>query len=197
MLHAIDPDWPTGIEKRWVSEGLWPKLDRIYLNGLLKSDPHKDHHVCATLGYCGSLANIKAIPWSKVQTEQGCMAILAYDVIDHLPEKEDINLFLSQCFQALDEQGRMYMMCHPYKSRVGTHLFHQNKAYLHIIKNNKGIHTLKIDDPVAHYRKVIKKSGFLIESEQIYTEFIESYFDKYDLGEDHTVQFVEYIMRKT
>lgn len=195
-MIEIDPNWPIGIEKRWISENPWLALERIYLSGILNSDPAKSRHVCATLGLRDSMANIDAMPWNEICGKFGYSAIVAHDVVDHLPEQEAISYFLSSCFESLSDDGKMYIMCHPYKSRLGNHLFLQNKAYLHIIKQIKGIHTLAIDDPVARYRNLIKKSGFKIEIERVYFEFIEDYFQSYSLDKDCEIQFVEYILVK-
>lgn len=196
MLMPIDPMWPLGIEDRWISSSLWQKLERVYSTGMLGSDPKIDAHVAATLSERDRSTFIEAVPWDEVKAKSNLSAILAHDVIDHLPDFESVCAFLGECFHALKQEGQMYMMCHPGKSRVGTNLFDYNRAYLHLLTKATGIHTLMIDDPVESYRKIIKKSGFKVSSERVYTEYIERYFDAYKLHSDCEVQFVEYVMYK-
>lgn len=193
MLKLLDENWPLGIDPRWISKSEWHKIERLYLEGILNS---KDgHHIAFTLNSTAKVEDLEFLPWREVfGRRQKCSAIIAYDILDHLPDFKCISDFLSACRGLLEEQGILYLMCHPGKSRVGTHLFKQNRAYLHLIRKSvAGRHTLMIDDPIPFYRDQISDSGFTVKLENIYTEPIETYFDPYSLEKDCEIQFVEYL----
>lgn len=114
--------------------------------------------------------------------------ILLYDMLDHMDttnvSQEDVLKVLST---VLAPEGKIYVHCHPWCSRHGTHLYESgfNKAFAHLVLdevelvrlggyNNKG--TSPITYPLTTYRGWFEKAGLKIVSEQVTTEKIEDFF---------------------
>lgn len=108
--------------------------------------------------------------------------ILANDVLDHCEAPEDA---LNQIKIIKDKDGKVYLRCHPWASRHGSHVYKQlNKAYLHLVFNEdelyamglKPMYSNKILDPIAYYKKIIEKAGLVILSQEIITHPVELFF---------------------
>ena len=113
-------------------------------------------------------------------------AILLFDVLDHIENAEPLEI-LKNMSNLLAPEGKIYLHCHPWCSRHGTHLYENgfNRAFAHIAMdevelvrlggyNNKN--TLPITQPVDTYRKWIYDAGLKIVSEQINEEKVEDFF---------------------
>jgi 2-polyprenyl-3-methyl-5-hydroxy-6-metoxy-1,4-benzoquinol methylase len=116
-------------------------------------------------------------------------AILLYDVLDHIVEEDPIDI-LKFLNGVLTPTGRIYVRCHPWCSKSGTHVYHQiNKAWIHMFFSDeeivemggKPIPTLKITHPIATYANWFEKGGFKRHSENIKREQVESFFTSEDI----------------
>jgi 2-polyprenyl-3-methyl-5-hydroxy-6-metoxy-1,4-benzoquinol methylase len=106
--------------------------------------------------------------------------IVINDVLDHA----DQNILL-KAKEVKTPNGRIYLRCHPWTSRHGTHLYEElNRAYLHLVFSTdelfgmglKGIPTQKIIDPLKNYRKLIEEAGLSIAEEEIIKQPVEVFF---------------------
>lgn len=112
-------------------------------------------------------------------------AILMFDVLDH-PNGETSQELLNKAAQVLAPNGKIYMRCHPWISRHGTHLYHKlNKAYAHIIFTEEELiqlsdytpeYNAKIVFPLASYSEMIKNAGLKIHTQRNITEKVDSFF---------------------
>jgi 2-polyprenyl-3-methyl-5-hydroxy-6-metoxy-1,4-benzoquinol methylase len=119
----------------------------------------------------------------EIVKEQGPYdAILINDIIDHAIDPVSV---LNQAKEVKTPTGRIYLRCHPWTSRHGTHLYKElNKAYLHLVftldelygMGLKGIETNKFLNPLETYRKFIAEAGLKISKEEITTRQIEFFF---------------------
>lgn len=94
--------------------------------------------------------------------------VLLYDVLDHIVNEDPVEL-LRRVRSLVAPGGFVYVRCHPWCSRHGTHLFRQlNKAYLHLVFTEeelaifglKGTPTRKIIHPLAEYDAMFLAAGF-------------------------------------
>jgi len=106
--------------------------------------------------------------------------IVINDVIDHAEEN-----ILIKANEVKAPNGKIYLRCHPWTSRHGTHLYKQlNRAYLHLVFNTdelfgmglKEINTKKFLDPLNEYKKLIKEANLTISNENIVTQPVELFF---------------------
>ena len=109
--------------------------------------------------------------------------ILLNDVFDH--SKNPIKLLEYAKKLKTPMTGKVFMRCHPFTSRHGTHLYKElNKAYLHLVFTEeelqvlglKGEFTMFSYDPLKTYREHIQAAGFTILKEEIVTHHIEMFF---------------------
>ncbi|RTK95657.1 MAG: methyltransferase domain-containing protein [Neisseriaceae bacterium] len=112
-------------------------------------------------------------------------AILLFDIIDH-SKYDPVNL-LKTAANLLSPNGRIYMRCHPWISRHGTHLYRKlNKAFMHLVFKDEEIKELienyepeenkKIIKPLLRYNYFISESGLIQESRSEVKEPVESFF---------------------
>jgi 2-polyprenyl-3-methyl-5-hydroxy-6-metoxy-1,4-benzoquinol methylase len=108
--------------------------------------------------------------------------ILINDVLDHCTNPK---IALEQIRDIKSPTARIYMRCHPWTSRHGTHLYKQlNKAYLHLVFNEdelfgmglKSTAATKLLDPMQSYHSLIKDAGFTIVNEETITHPVELFF---------------------
>jgi len=107
--------------------------------------------------------------------------ILLFDVIDHI-SNESPTYLLNKLKDLLTDTGKIYIRCHPFISKHGTHLYHElNKAYVHLVFTNDEIKTILPDSkyqeknigviyPVKTYRGWFKDSDLNVLNERIYEE---------------------------
>jgi len=118
-----------------------------------------------------------------VQQKGNYNIILVNDIIDHV---ENSNYWLHHLCDLIDKDtGRIFIRCHPYTSKNGTHIGEQtNKAFLHLIFNDNELATLgvtnkftrKTIDSTKSYRKLFEECGLKIVKEVIKKEVVESMF---------------------
>ena len=106
--------------------------------------------------------------------------IIAHDVLDHLDKPV---LWLKQMAQVCNKtSGRLYVRCHPWTSRNGTHLSQQmNKAFLHLIFSDDELATLgisnkytrKITDNIETYKRFFEEANLRLLNHKIYTKSME------------------------
>jgi 2-polyprenyl-3-methyl-5-hydroxy-6-metoxy-1,4-benzoquinol methylase len=108
--------------------------------------------------------------------------ILLYDVLDHA---EDPLSVLQHVAKLKAKDGKVFVRCHPWTSRHGTHLYRKaNKAYLQLVFSQeelikmglKGEYTNKILDPIFNYRKWFSEAGLKIVSESTINQDVDIYF---------------------
>ena len=107
--------------------------------------------------------------------------ILLYDVLDHVDNPVEI---LKLCKELKTTDGRIHVRFHPWASRTGTNLHKSlNKAYLHLVFNDKELASLGIIsekttklDSIAVYKEWIKEAGLMINSESSIKQEVELFF---------------------
>lgn len=127
--------------------------------------------------------------WETVKTEGPYDIILANDVLDHtvdiLSHPRRLQPILKNMQEVKAPEGKVYLRCHPWTSRHGTHLYKQlNKAYLHLVftpeelfaMGLKETKTIQVFDPLEYYRKNIQDAGFTVLKEEITTTPVELFF---------------------
>jgi SAM-dependent methyltransferase len=107
--------------------------------------------------------------------------ILLFDVIDHI-SNESPTYLLNKLKDLLTDTGKIYIRCHPFISKHGTHLYHElNKAYVHLVFTNDEIKTILPDSkyqeknigviyPIKTYRDWFKDTNFNVLNERVYEE---------------------------
>ena len=146
-------------------------------------------------------------------------AILMFDVIDH-PVGETPEQILKKAADLLTPDGKIYLRCHPWISRHGTHLYHKlNKAYAHLVFTDKELKLLsdyesepnaKIVTPINSYGEIFKTAGLVISSQRNITESVDSFFKIPKIAEriiantgfqrfpefQMGLQFIDYVLTK-
>ena len=112
-------------------------------------------------------------------------AILLFDVLDHVSQESPTET-LKKVYDLLSPTGKVYLRCHPWMSRHGTHHYHSlNKAYVHLVFSESELQQLsdftpepnqKVKYPLSTYQTIIKDSGFKILHERTITEKSEPFF---------------------
>lgn len=112
-------------------------------------------------------------------------AILLFDVIDHIvgTTQEEI---LNNINDLLSEDGEVYLRCHPWMSRHGSHMYYSiNKAYIHLfftenelieLSYNVPTDIIKITSPITAYSNMFTRSGFKIDSQKNTRGIVEPFF---------------------
>lgn len=147
--------------------------------------------------------------------------ILLFDVLDHLQDVEPIDV-MKTIHDLLDNNGKVYIRCHPSTSRHATHLYHElNKAYVHLVLSESelkeiipetkfAIPNIGITRPIAAYNSWFEKSGFKILNKRDITEKVEPFFQIPKIAErvmkttkfgnfpdfQLSLQFVDYSLQK-
>jgi len=124
--------------------------------------------------------------WDDVVKRGPYDAILIYDVLDHLKDEAEAVDSLKKVKSVLTDNGKVYVRCHPWCSRHGTHLYLSvNKAYLHLCLSEKSLdalgykylHTIKVIHPLQTYGKWLQSAGFDTPlSLNIIPEGVEAFF---------------------
>ena len=168
----------------------------MYTSGVIRSKPWEKSHLVVSLGEEYKGESVTTCVWDELPRNESKDVIIAYDIVDHLPQLSDIGDFLSSCRETLRDGGLLYLLCHPFKSRLGNHLFDRNLAYLHLVRGVKGVHTLEIDDFVNFYRGSILDAELEIDDERAYKEPIEDFFRNFSLDDECEIQFLEYTISR-
>lgn len=180
LLH--NPIWPYAIQKnfnygddnRYLRLVVQENLDNLKILNVT----HKFDRLREPL----SLYDTKN--WDILSELSGKYDIaFLYDVIDHI--KIDPEVLLSKIRNSLNDNGVIYMRCHPWTSRDSLHLSHKlNKAYMHLIFTESELKTLfpdlvytrRFSIPLLNYGHIIEKSGFRIISRYARLEPPEEFF---------------------
>jgi len=125
--------------------------------------------------------------WSEITNRGPYDVVLIYDVLDHIADRDWVEE-LKKVVSVLAPNGVIFVRCHPWCSRHGTHLYHQiNKAFVHIIfseeelteMNLKGLPTRKIIHPLDTYEALFKNAGLKMNAEPWVTrEPVENFFEQ-------------------
>jgi len=125
--------------------------------------------------------------FSKVSEKGPFDVVLIYDVLDHL-ELDTPEAFFSKIKSVLKPKGTIYVRCHPWCSRHGSHLYQQkNKAFIHLAFTQNELEemgleipkSIKIIHPLGDYRKYFKNSKLEIIHEDITRTPVESFFKNF------------------
>jgi hypothetical protein len=109
--------------------------------------------------------------------------VVINDIIDHL---EKPVYWLKQLADLINpDSGRIFIRCHPYTSKNGTHLGEQmNKAFLHLVFSDDELatlgitnkYTMKILDFSNSYQRFFEEAGLKIVRENIKKCSVDSIF---------------------
>lgn len=123
--------------------------------------------------------------WNQVLEKGPYDVILVNDVIDHSADPLKV---LKQIQEAKKPKlGKIYMRCHPWTSRHGTHIYKTlNKAYLHLVFSKEELYAMGLKEmatqpvlePLTLYRRLFKEAGFTILKEDTVTQPVELFFSQ-------------------
>jgi 2-polyprenyl-3-methyl-5-hydroxy-6-metoxy-1,4-benzoquinol methylase len=125
--------------------------------------------------------------WEEVKAKGPYNVILMYDVIDHIQGDDNAVIEELKKVRSVTAPGaKVYVRCHPWCSRHGTHLYHQkNKAFMHLIFTDEELNKLgyeqektqKVIHPVATYQNWFRAAGFQIpRNHNAINEHVEPFF---------------------
>lgn len=123
--------------------------------------------------------------WSEVVKNRPYNIVLLYDVLDHAKDENDAIMCLRMIKDVLAPEGRVFVRCHPWCSRHGTHLYQKlNKAYIHMFLTDaqlesmgaKGLPTIKVIHPLQTYSHWFDIAGLRTLSNSVVREVVESFF---------------------
>lgn len=128
---------------------------------------------------------------SIVQEHGPYDVVLLHDVVDHIDPNSVVNE-LKFIKSILSPKGSVFVKCHPWCSRHGSHLYREmNKAFVHLIFTEKELqqlgisveHTVsKVLYPVIEYSKWFAAAGFKMRKKPVQTiDGVETFFRKESL----------------
>jgi 2-polyprenyl-3-methyl-5-hydroxy-6-metoxy-1,4-benzoquinol methylase len=116
--------------------------------------------------------------------------VLMYDVVDHIIDDNERLQALKNVKEICGENAKVYVRCHPFTSRHGTHLYKKfNKAYAHLLLSDEdlkeygGEETAEIKTPIKTYEDLFKESGFEMQSTDIIKTPMEEIFKSEEITE--------------
>jgi len=147
--------------------------------------------------------------------------VVIFDVLDHCKYEDPISL-LKKARDVLAENGQIYMRCHPFVSKHGTHLYHQlNKAYAHLVFTKEELEQLVpnqnfveesigVKFPLATYDKFIKEAQLETVHRREITSNVDNFFKIPKIAEriisqngfesfpefQMSLDFVDYVLKK-
>lgn len=222
-------EWPKAIEDDLLHQNIVERANTIlYL--LIGPDLLPDISSLLDFG-CGDTAVIdaaaecgikKAIAYDicpgqsiitnfeEVKSQGPFDAIIANDVLDHL-QHDTVEEAIGKMISVLAPGGHIFLRCHPYTSRAGTHLPSHglNKAYAHFFfPELVGEHTLKFPHPLFAYQEAFDKHSLIVEYRLHCRQKVEEFFTEneqlFKVFKDFTeteecypirIQNVEYVLR--
>lgn len=133
--------------------------------------------------------------WKEVVKKAPYDIIMLYDVLDHIEGPvSNIAKELKNIKSILRPGGSVYVRCHPFCSRHGTHLYQKiNKAFIHLIFTEEELEKLgygkefqlptrKIIHPIITYNEWFKTANFqLYKRDHVYREAVEPFFENIPL----------------
>lgn len=120
--------------------------------------------------------------WEKVLESGPYDVILLYDVLDHTKDPVEI---LKRVKTVCTDKTKVYIRCHPFCSRHGTHLYKQiNKAFVHLVFTKTELEAMgfkeeevfKVIHPQLTYHNWLEEAGFTNKTISAYREAVESFF---------------------
>lgn len=160
--------------------------------------------------------------WNETLKHGPYDVIVLFDVIDHAKSEDAVSI-LRKARQALSDDGQIFMRCHPYISRHGTHLYHHlNKAYAHLVFTKEELKTIVPDQSfveestgvifplktydtfakqanleIIHRREINSKVDSFFKIPKIAERIIKNHqldsFPEFQMGLD----FVDYVLKKS
>jgi len=160
--------------------------------------------------------------WNEALKSGPFDVIVLFDVIDHAKSEDGVSI-LRKVRQALTDDGQVFMRCHPYISRHGTHLYHHlNKAYAHLVFTKEELNTIAPDQkfveestgvlfPLKTYDTFAKQANLEIVHRREITSKVDSFFKIPKIAEriikNHqldsfpefqmSLDFVDYVLKKS
>jgi SAM-dependent methyltransferase len=112
--------------------------------------------------------------FEKVKANGPYDLIMLHDVVDHMKNIEDI----SNLKEVLNEDGKIFIRCHPWSGRHGGHLYQtENKAFIHLFLEEADDGLIKVKDPENFYQSLFEKLGYKVEKTFVHADPVESFFD--------------------
>lgn len=159
--------------------------------------------------------------WDDVMNNGPYDVITIFDVLDHSMEEDPVAI-LEKTRAIMSDTGKIYLRCHPWISRHGTHLYHSlNKAYAHLIFTEEELKQIvpnpqfvepsrKVTRPLLTYDEYIKLANLFVLSRREITEKPEPFFKISTLEQrickntkmsnfpeyQMSIQFVDYVLSK-
>jgi len=121
--------------------------------------------------------------WEQVVSKGPYDIILVNDVLDH--SSDPVKALKQIQSVKTPEIGKVFLRCHPWSSRHGTHLYKTlNRAYLHLVFTPDELYAMGLKemptqptlDPISLYKKMIKEAGFSIIKEDTVSQPVELFF---------------------
>jgi SAM-dependent methyltransferase len=198
------PVWPVAIDEELICRTTEDHAVRAcsIIEGFLKNvngkkfyDPTNDEFIRREVSIRGGITDANT----------SFDVVLLYDTLDHITDQVN---YLKDIAQKTSEQGRIYVRCHPWSSRHGTHLYHQkNKAFLHLFLTSDELASLNlIEKPTFHaevsstYQRWFKDAGLKVLSTEIIETPVEPIFSQLiargilDNNKEMNISFVDYIL---
>lgn len=199
--NAVDPECivTTDNQKRERATGILQMLVAERLSGKRVLDfGCGDGEVVEAAKSEGSYALGYDVDLSKCNYPQSCTdnfdvvrkqgpwdIIILHDVLDHAVIVDPIEI-LRQAKSVLAPKGKMYVLCHPWSSRHGGHVYTQkNKAFLHLVMDEIELTrvgpyqcepNVKITTPLETYRYWFDQARLEIISEIPIRTKVEDFF---------------------
>jgi len=185
----IDVNNPVQIERRAkaILRSIGPLASKKFL------DFGTGHSKCwryateaaLSIGYDIDITSDSTHNWQIALDNAKYHAILLYDVIDHLVNSDGslasidtIVEILVVLKQILATNGQIYVRCHPWTSRHGTHAYlNNNKAFVHYDTDQFDKEpTNRFLWPVPIYREIFQRAGLNIINQTIVRQHVEEIF---------------------
>lgn len=106
--------------------------------------------------------------------------IMLYDVIDHAEDPVEV---MNDVASLLEEDGTIYVRCHPWYSRHGGHMYHKlNKAFINLIFTEDELKKLNLlpdkSNNINEYEPIFKEVELKIKDKSTIKGNVENFFKK-------------------
>jgi len=144
--------------------------------------------------------------FEKIKAEGPYDVVLLYDVLDHCENPMET---LNKIREITTNDSRIYIRCHPFCSRHGTHLYKKlNKAYVHMVFSDEELASMGYKNdiaqktlfPVAQNNTWFSKTGYKVVSHDTVKTLVEDFFKQNKLisaratKKEYNNKFPEYQM---